>query len=458
MPQWGLGLALGPNYNRDIDPVSPERNRAAHEAAQKALALSASAPTHEQDYAKALVKRYSLDPKADAKQLEVDYKDAMRELSRRYADDLDAATLYAESLMNLRPWLLWTADGKPEEGTEEIVRVLERVLERNPDHAGANHYYIHALEASPYPQRALMSATRLPDLVPGAGHLVHMPAHIYMHTGDYELAAVVNERASRADEEFFQRTGTAGVYRMMYYCHNLHFVAVARAAQGKFEPARQAADKLAAEAETHLKAAPPMEAFLLVPIQVLLRFHRWNDVLNLPAPDEKRLLTRTFRHFARAVALAAQGKTKEAEGERQSFEALRRQFPADAPFAVNPAEKVLAVAAAVLDARLAPDVKTAIRHWERAVQLQDALAYGEPPDWYYPIRESLGAALLRDGRAADAEAVFRADLKRNRRNGRSLLGLAESLTAQKKTADAAMVRLEFERAWQQAAPLRLDDY
>jgi tetratricopeptide (TPR) repeat protein len=458
MPFWGLGLALGPNYNRGIDPVSPERNRAAYEAAQKALALSASGPPHERAYAEALVKRYSLDPKADPVRLETAYKDAMAELVRRYPDDLDAATLYADSLMTLRPWQLWGADGTPAEGTEETVRVLERVLERDQDHAGAHHLYIHTLEASPFPQRALASTARLPDLTPGAGHLVHMPAHIYLHTGDYDLAAEINERACRADEEFFRLTGTAGVYRMMYYPHNIHFIAVARAAQGKFEDARRAAEKLAAEVEPSVKDMPGMESFLLVPVQVLLRFHRWGEVLNLPAPDEKRLLSRTFWHYARTTALSAQGKDAEAARERQAFEACRGRFPADAVYATNPVEKVLAVAAAALDARLAADPKEAVAHWERAVRLQDALAYGEPEDWYYPVRESHGAALLRAGRPADAERVFRDDLKRHRRNGRSLFGLWESLKAQQKATDADFVRLEFERAWKQAAPLSIRDY
>jgi tetratricopeptide (TPR) repeat protein len=458
MPLWGIALGLGPNYNRDSDPVSPERNQAAYEAVQKALALSAGAPPHERAYAQALAKRYSIDPKADGKQLEVDYSKAMGELARRYPDDLDAATLYAEALMNLRPWQLWDADGKPAEGTEEIVRVLEVVLERHPEHPGALHYHIHALEASPYPQRARLSALTLMNVVPGIGHLVHMPGHIFMHTGDYELSAVTNERAVKADEDFLRRTGTGGVYRMMYYPHNIHFVAVARAAQGKFDEAKRAADKLAAFAVPHLKDMPMLEGFLQVPLQVLLRFHRWDDLLQVRAPESKQALSKAFWHFARASAYAAKGQTSEAATERQAFETVRKEIPVDAVYAVNSVEKVLEVAAAVLDARLAGDKREAIQHWEKAVRLQDALKYGEPPDWYYPVRESLGAALLRNGQPAEAEAVFRADLRRNRRNGRSLFGLLESLKAQKKTADAAWVRMEYERAWKQAAPLRIEDF
>jgi tetratricopeptide (TPR) repeat protein len=459
MPYWGIGYSLGPNYNRGADPVGADRNKKAYEAVQTALKLAKAKPAREMDYVNALAKRYSVDPKADSKKLESNFRDAMRELARKYPDDLDAATLYAESMMNLKPWQLWSADGKPAEGTEEIVRVLESVLRRFPDHPGANHYYIHAMEASPYPERAMPSALRLGALVPGAGHLVHMPAHIYMHTGDYELSARCNQLAAKADEEYFERTGMRqGIYYLMYYPHNIHFVAFSRTEQGRYAEAKQAAQKLAAHARPHLAAMPMLEGFLQVPVFVALRFHDYDTILALPEPPEKMVVSSAIRHYARTIALVRQGQRDDAAKEHELFAAAVRRLPAEASFQSNPASKVLEVAATVLEARLAPTPKAAIALWQKAVELEGALQYGEPPDWYYPVRESLGAAYLRAGHPKEAEAVFRADLERNRRNGRSLYGLWHALKAQNRKHDAGCVRREFERAWQGGVPLRIEEY
>ena len=457
MPHWGIAVVLGPNYNQDIDLIDPAQHKEAYEALERAISLSADAPARERAYVAALAKRYTTNLKTDLRKLQVDYKNAMGELTRAYPDDLDAATLYAESLMNLRPWKLWSPDGAPAEGTEEIVRVLEKVLRRDPDHIAANHYYIHAVEASPYPERALPSADRLLRLVPWAGHLVHMPAHIYIRTGDFERAARANELAVKADQRYFRRTNDKGPYRMGYYTHNLQFLAFARAAQGNYTEARRAADKLLAIVKPEVAQEHMMEALAQAPLLVQLRFHRWDEILKAPAPDQKLLLSRAFWRYSRALALAANGKGNEAAEEQRAFEAVRKEVPAKALPGNNTTDKVLGVAAAVLEARLANDPDTAITHWRRAVELEDALAYGEPPDWYYPVRESLGAALLRAGQAAEAEQVFREDLKRNRRNGRSLFGLMESLKAQRKIAESELVSQEFARAWKQAAALRIED-
>src|SRR5436190_204492 len=434
MPYWGIAVALGPNINMDVDPAGEKK---AYEAAQKALTMRERAPESERAYIDALGKRYSIDPKADLKKLAVEYKDAMGELARRYPDDLDAATLYAESMMDLRPWQLWTADGKPAEGTAEIVAVLESVLKRDPQHVGANHYYIHTVEASPNPERALPSAGRLAGRVPQAGHLVHMPAHIYIQTGDYEAAAKANEQAAEVDRNYIKKTGATGVYPLMYYSHNLHFLVAARAAQGRFEEARKAAAQLVANVSSAVKDMPMLEGFLPTPLFVLLRFHRWGEILKLPAPDAKLAASTAVWHYARGCAFAATGDARNAASEQAALAGIRKQTPADAMFGpLNTAESIFKVADAVLSARIAAaggDAAGAIEHWKRAVSAQDALAYDEPPAWYYPVRESLGAALLANGRGAEAEAVFREDLKRNARNGRSLFGLMESLKAQKKT-------------------------
>ena len=460
MAHWGVALALGPNYNLDADPAQA---KAAYDAVQTAQKLAAGATEAEQAYVAALAKRYAADPKADRKKLAAEYKDAMRDLARRYPDDLDAATLYAESLMNLRPWELWTKDGQPAEGTEEIVAVLEGVLRRNPDHTGANHYYIHAVEASPTPERALASAHRLDTLAPGAGHLVHMPSHIYYRVGDFAAAARSNVEAARVDAAYIKARGVTGVYPMMYYSHNLHFLAVAHAMQGRYIDAQKAAADLAAHVGPHVKDMPMLEGFMPTPTLVRVRCRRWDDVLALPAPDANQHITTALWHFGRGLALAAAGKVEEAEKERQTFLTAKAKVPADAPYGDrNKAQGVLVIAEGLLGAKIAAarkEASAAEALLRKAVEAEDALNYIEPPDWYLHVRESLGGLLLSAGRPADAEQVFRDDLKRNRRNGRSLFGLAESLRAQGKDHAARLVELEFRAAWKNAdpAPLKLAD-
>ncbi|MFO0966920.1 MAG: hypothetical protein U0793_15205 [Gemmataceae bacterium] len=448
MAWWGLALVQGPNYN--MAQIDPAQAKAAYEALQKALKLAEGAPAHERAYIEALAERYSVDPKADGKKLLAAYAKAMGRLAERYPDDLDAVTLHAESLMNLRPWKLWT----PEEGgggTEEIVRLLESVLRRDPDHLGANHYYIHAVEASRHPERALPSAARLGRLAPAAGHLVHMPAHIYMRVGDYEAAATANEKAIAADLAYLKRTGAKGVYPMMYLSHNIHFLAIARATQGRFTDAKKAADQLAAHVGPHIEEMPMLEAFLPTPTLILVRFGRWDEVLALPKPAEKLRVVTALWHFARGMARAGREEMAEAKTEHEAFVKARDSVPADAPYSEwNTARSILDIAELALSARIAAagkDLAGAVDLLKKAVRAEDALHYGEPPDWFLHTRETLGAVLLRQRDAAGAEKVFRADLERHRRSGRSLFGLAVSLEAQKKDYAAQMIRLEFERAW-----------
>jgi Flp pilus assembly protein TadD len=458
MAWWGVALAKGPNYN--LPQVNAAEAKAAYDALQKALQLADGAPKPERDYIKALAQRYSADAKADGKKLLRNYADAMRQLAERYPDDLDASTLYAESAMNLRPWKLWSPDGKPAEGTEAIARVLEAVLRRNPDHPGANHYYIHAVEASGHPERALPSAQRLAMLVPAAGHLVHMPAHIYMRLGDCEAAARANEQAIAADRAYLKGRDATGIYPMMYLSHNIHFLAIARATQGRFADAKKAADELVAHVGPHVREMPMLEGFLPTPILVLVRFRRWDDVLASLPPDAKQPIAKAVWRFARGMAYAAQGKLADAQKEQKAFLAARDAIPAAAPYSDwNTARGVLAVAEGVLRARIAvarKDRKAAITLLQKAVRAQDELHYGEPPDWFLHVRETLGGVLLQNGDAAGAEKVFRADLERNPRNGRSLFGLAASLRAQKKDYAAKMVELEFQRSWKHADPQQLE--
>ncbi|MEK6322017.1 MAG: tetratricopeptide repeat protein [Acidobacteriota bacterium] len=466
MAHWGVALALGPNINMDVDA---EREKSAFEAVQRAVSLASKASEPERAYISALARRYSNDPKADLKKLAVDYKNAMADVVRRFPDDLDAATLYAESLMVLRPWQLWSRDGKPAEGTEEIVSVLESVMRRDPQHTGANHYYIHAVEASPHPEWALPSAQRLKVLAPAAGHLVHMPAHIDIRSGNYEAAARSNAYAAEADREYFKITGQQGMYPMMYYSHNLHFLAVAHSMQGRYQDAKRAADQLNAHLSGFLQGNGPMlEAALLIldgfmptPTLIMVRFNRWDDILKSPAPHLKLTGTTALWHFGRAMAYASTGKVDSAEKERSLMVSAIKAVPKDMMYGFNTAGTVFSIAENVLCARIAlakTDKRAAVEFLKKALEVEDSLNYNEPEDWYSPVRESLGGILIMNGDYPEAEKVFRAELKKHPRNGRALFGLVESLKSQGNTAAAQFVRREFEAAWKNAdIKLRVED-
>ena len=462
MPYWGRAWALGANYNLDIDDA---RAKEAFDAITRAKSLAAQGPDVEREYIDALALRYSPDMKADRAALARTYSRAMEALSQRYPEDVDAATLYAESLMNLTPWKLWTLDGKPNENTERIVATLESVLRRQPDHLAANHYYIHAVEASPNAGRALPSAMRLGTLAEMSGHLAHMPAHIYARTGDHAAAANANAAGAAADLKYLATAPPDGFYGMAYYSHNLHFLADSHMMQGRFNDAKQAADRVAERLNPHAAMMPMIESMVVMPVSVLLRFGRHADVLALAEPRADRPVQRAWYHFARGVALARTGKADEAIVERTSLTAAIIVVPETALFGgtgLADARTVLAIAGFVLDARIAaaqgqPD--RAIQFWRRAVAAADLLPYDEPPVWFYPLRESLGAVLLANGKAAEAERVFRDDLERHPRNARSLFGLQTSLLKQDKEIDAAWVQREFEDAWKSAdTKLTLADF
>jgi tetratricopeptide (TPR) repeat protein len=447
MAWWGVAYALGPNYNL---PMSSEKNALALEAVQKAQSLQSGVSEPERAYIAAVATRYSSDPKADRAALDRAYSYAMKALHERYPDDNDAAVLYAESLMDLKPWQLWTHDGRPAEGTTEIVRILETVLARDPNHPGANHYYIHAVEASPDPGKALPSAERLKSLAPGAGHLVHMPAHIFIRTGDYNGAIEANASAARADEAYFARTKAEGVYPMMYYTHNFQFLATAAAMIGECAKAADAAAKAAKNVQPMIGHDPIVEYVLPWPIYMMARCEKWDDILAYPRPADTTPSTVAFWGYARTLAYLAKGDPNAARKERDEFEAARAKVPQDRMLNTNRAHDLLAIAASVLDARMASaagDSKSALSHWNKAVEVQDRLIYDEPPAWYYPARESLGGEHLRMKRYAEAEKVFRRDLEINPNNPRSLFGLSEALRGQSKNAEAEEIRRRFENEW-----------
>src|SRR5215472_2750675 len=419
MAYWGIAEAVGPNYN---DPADPDRYKHAHDAVQKASDLAANASPSEKAYIAAMAIRFPADPNADHRLAAERYRNAMGDLAKQFPDDLDAATLYAEAGMNLHPWGLWHPDGTPEGGTEDIVAALESVLRRDPNHMGAIHYYIHAVEASPNPERALAAANRLAALVPAAGHLVHMPGHVYIRTGDFEAAVKTNELAAAADRSYLQAHGGEGLYPAMYYSHNLHYIAACASMNGDYTKAHQAAGMLAEHVGPMVKAMPPLEGFMTVPLAVEARFQRWDGILATPQPDPAMKTTVVFWHFVRGLALAAKGRVGEAEAEYKIVSAAEAATPPDVVFAMpvnNRAKDILKIAADVLGAKIAMakhDAAGAITKLREAVAIQDSLKYGEPPDWFFPVRESLGAALLLSGNAVEAEKVFREDLDHNPRN------------------------------------------
>jgi tetratricopeptide (TPR) repeat protein len=461
MPYWGIALALGPNYNE----TEPEHEKDAYDAIQKARALEASAPENERAYVDALALRFTSDPKPDFNSLGRAYAAAMRNLTRRYPDDPDAATLYAESLMDLHAWDLWTNEGNPGDDTLEIVSVLEGVLRRWPDHVGANHFYIHAVEMSGNPERGLASAQRLETLVPGAGHLVHMPSHIYIRTGDYPAAVKSNQEAVAVDDNYLRARQVSNMtYVLGYGEHNLHFLAAAAMMEGDFDVASKAAKELESRAGAAVGDMAGAEAFLPTPYFVLLRFGRWDDVLALPEPDPKLKGLTFFWHYARGCAFAAKHDVTKSEAERDAMEAAYKQLPNGIAFGMmyNDWSTLGDLAADTLSARIASargDLTSAIQQWRKAVEVQDHMRYNEPADWFYPVRESLGAALLRNQQAADSEQVFREDLLKNPRNPRSLFGLWKSLDAQGKKIDEDWVRMSFETSWKgDPDQLRIADF
>ena len=467
MAHWGRAYALGPNIN--LPEIDRDAAKQAYEAAQKALSLAQYATDKERAYINAIAKRYSADPAADLKQHAVAYKDAMKAVHQKWPEDVDAATLYAESMMNLRPWKLYKKDGTPEEGTEEIVRTLEWVLARNPDHIGANHYYIHAVEASTNPGRALPSARRLPMIAPNSGHLVHMPAHIYIRTGDYVNCIRINAMAAQVDEKYIASSccsikARAGIYPAFYYSHNLHFLSMAAAMIGRTKDADEAAVRLAANVEPVVDSMPPAEQFSSFPLLLMVRQAQWGEILKVPQPKDTRPVTMATWHFARGMAQVGMTSPSKAEAEMDTLAALAAADKAKGiPIGNNVSENVLAIARHVLAAKIAQlrgDFPAAQAQLEKAVAIEDQLNYDEPPAWPWPVRESLGAHLLLHAKnPTAAENVFREDLRRVPNNPRSLLGLAESLKAQGKHEAAKEPQAQFEKMWTGAEmKLRLEEF
>jgi len=450
MAYWGIALAMGSNYNLEAD--SPQLKEA-YANLQKAISLAPRASAQDQAYIDALSNRYAADPDTERQKLAAAYKNAMGDLVKKYPNDLDAATLYAESMMNLHPWQLWSIDGKPADGTLEIIAVLEDVLKRDPDHIGANHYYIHAVEASPNPERALASAKRLGLLAPNAGHLVHMPSHIYIRTGDYAKAAGANAAAIIVDENYIKRNGSEGVYPLMYYNHNIHFLASASAMEGNFAEAIKRSRQLEANVKPVLKVMPMLGAFAAYPMTILVRFKKWDEILKEPEPEKEMQIVSAIWHFGRGIAFAETGKADNAEREMVALKEVLGRVSQIVPWGNNTAPAVLTVPGEILAGEIAMakgDKAASVQHFTAAVALNDKLIYDEPPDWDLPTREFLGRALLMNGDPAGAESVYRAELVKHPKNGRALFGLIESLDRQGKKKEASKLSGHLRRSWAKA--------
>ena len=451
---WGVALTVGPNYNVPI-MVEP-RAKVAFEAVQLAQQNASHATPVEQALIKAIAARYPndkpLDPSNSAPVMAA-YAEAMKGVAQQFASDLDVQTLYAEALMNITPWKLWSPDGKPSPGTAEIQKTLEFVLARDPRHPGANHYYVHTLEASPHPDRAVAAAERLRGMMPAAGHLEHMPAHILQRVGRYEEAAEANRLGAAADEKYFKQTRPPDYYAM-YTGHNYQFLAFSTAMEGrKAETLDAVRNSRRTVPDEMLLMMPGFDWFLAEEYAAMVRFGLWDEMLATPAPNPKLQALTGGYLYGRGVAQAAKSQVKEAKATLAELEKLTASIPPDASSGFNTTHDVLGVAAAIVRARIAmaeqhPD--EAIAQLRDAVAREDQLAYDEPRDWFFPVRHLLGAQLLAANHAPEAEAVYREDLLRNPANGWSLYGLSTALKAQNRTAESAKVAADQREAWKHA--------
>jgi tetratricopeptide (TPR) repeat protein len=452
MCYWGAALVLGPNINKPMDPVDVPT---AYRLAQKALEHSKQENPLHQSLIQALVLRYSPEPMADRSTLDLAYANALRGVANQFPESATVQVLLAEALMDLHPWDYWEKDDQPKPWTPEILGTLKTTLKLDPNNLNANHLHIHAVEASPHPEQAEASADRLRTLAPDSGHLLHMPAHIYMRIGRYADAAAVNEHAIENDEHYRSHHKPEGIYPLAYMPHNRHFLWIASANSGQSQRALIAAQGMANVVDTQKMREPgygTLQHYRMMPLYAMVRFGKWEDILNQPEPEEDLIYPRGVWRYARGRALTGLGRLDEAADELAQLKMLALD-PALAKvtlWEINKATDLLAIAHYVLAGELSckqGQVEDAIANLQQAVAVEDSLSYDEPPAWYYPARQSLGAVLLGGNRAVEAEQIFRKDLERHRNNGWSLFGLWQSLTALGKTDEAQEVKSRFDKTW-----------
>ena len=450
---WGEALVLGPNINSPMDPESVAR---AFEATQQALALAEQTSPVERELAQALAARYAPDPPEDRSALDMAYADAMREVWKRHPEDVDVGALFAESLMDTTPWDYWEKSGEPKGVMGEALASLERVIELDPQHPGANHYYIHAVEAV-HPDRGVAAAERLAEVAPGAGHLVHMPSHIYIRVGRYQDASAANELAIAADAAYQASCHAQGLYPLGYVPHNFHFLSATATFEGRSQVAQQAAAEVKSRAEGMMREPDylALQHFWLTPFFGQLRFGLWGQVLAEPDPGADMLYPRGIWHYGRGLALARTGRLDDAAKELAATRAIAAD-PVLAEISIwdlHTTDHLLAIGVETLAGEIAAgrqEFEAAVKHLEKAVELQDSLLYDEPPPWYQPVRLVLGAVLLEAGRLADAEHVYREELAMFPKNGWALIGLQQSLAGQGEAEAAAKTGQDFAAAWSRA--------
>jgi tetratricopeptide (TPR) repeat protein len=452
MAWWGVAAVNGPHINFPMVP--PDHAAKAWEALQKAQQLAPGASELERDLIAALSKRFANPQPEDRSGLDRAYADAMRELWKKYPTDDDVGALFAESMMDLRPWDMWKADGTPQPGTPEIVEALERVLALNSKHPGANHYYIHAVEASAHPEKALPSARRLGKIVPEAGHMVHMPAHTYARVGDWNNAAQSNIDAMKTDAKYRTIYPRPGFYAL-YMAHNGHFFAWAAMMQGRSAESIDHARKMVASIPDEFVRdfGSAVDGFLVFVPEALMRFGKWEEILAEPKPKGDLPLSQALWRYTRTASLAALGRLDEARAEQKLFEEAAAKVPADWKFGQNQSTNLVAIARHVLSGEIAAKegkYDEAIKHLNEGARIEDTLRYNEPPDWMQPVRHTLGAVLLKAGKAEEAAVVYRQDLEKYPENPWSLFGLSEALKATGKTDEARAARRSYERAWGKA--------
>jgi tetratricopeptide (TPR) repeat protein len=453
MAYWGMAMALGPNINM---PMSPDSEPAAYELTQKARSLMDKVTAREKGLIEALSVRYSGEISDDRSKYDRVYAEAMKKLHMQYPADLDIATMYVESVMDLTPWHYWTRDGKPYPDTIEMMNVLDNVITQNPNHPGAIHLYIHVVEYA-RAELAEAGADRLLKLVPGAGHLVHMPSHIFRRIGRYHDASLSNLTAIKADEDYIVQCRAQGVYPLAYHPHNIHFLWDSATMEGSRKVALDAAQKSSKTVpEGVWRDIPLLHQFLVAPLFAYTRFGEWDKILAEPQPPKDSPFWTGIWHYARGVAYTAKNNTNAADKELvklSEIAAMDEMEDYRVTFSRNGAKSILDIAVASLSGELEAkkgNYEEAVAHLHRGVLLEDNLIYNEPPDWHVPVRQVLGAVLMDAGRAAEAEAVYWQDLQHNRENGWALFGLMKSLQAQDKDVEAAAVEERFHKAWSRA--------
>jgi tetratricopeptide (TPR) repeat protein len=452
MAYWGMAYVLGPNINLPMDAGVVHT---AYEAIQKAITLLDDETQREKDFVMALSERYSAEVLEDRTPLDQAYSDAMRALSEKYPDDLDAATMFAESIMDCHPWDYWLKDGTAQPWTPELLSVLESVIEKKQDHHGANHLYIHAVEASKNPHRGLESADRLRFLAPGAGHLVHMPSHIYIRTGKYHEGSLANIRAVKSDEEYINQCNQQGFYPISYYPHNYHFLWATATLEGDSKTAIDAALKASQKPPDSIMSVcgyETLQHFAVVPLYSYVTFGKWDEILNYKKPQDDRPYMQAIWHYARAMAFIAKDNPDNAAEEIKKLKPLtdNKSIEELSIWGINSAGLLVKIAYEVSNGEFEATKKNyskAISHLTKAVELEDQLRYDEPPTWFYPCRQNLGAILLEAGKYEEAEKIYRQNLSEIPDNGWGLFGLHQALLKQSKIDEAAEVEKQFKESW-----------